>query len=172
MEDSDYEVRTISIVQSDDDPEVVVIPQAASREAASQAGLEASRAVLARAMRELGVFVEGIEGGAGVSEVVAERGQIFVSTAINQAFRAASETFTDVATGELATDANEIDEVIDDPRTCVGCRELQPNQQAHMQPGGCLYTEDLYEADIEDDYDQQINLVDDETQPIDDAEWI
>jgi hypothetical protein len=26
--------------------------------------------------------------------------------------------------------------------TCVGCRESQPNQLAHMEPGGCLHVEE------------------------------
>ncbi len=25
--------------------------------------------------------------------------------------------------------------------SCIGCREDQPNQQAHMDPGGCLYVD-------------------------------
>ena len=28
------------------------------------------------------------------------------------------------------------------PTTCSGCRDNQPNQLAHMDPGGCLYTEE------------------------------
>ncbi len=31
------------------------------------------------------------------------------------------------------------------PISCNGCREGQPNQLAHMDPGGCLYTNDLEE---------------------------
>uniref|UniRef100_A0A6C0DTH6 Uncharacterized protein n=1 Tax=viral metagenome TaxID=1070528 RepID=A0A6C0DTH6_9ZZZZ len=31
-------------------------------------------------------------------------------------------------------------EIIENP--CWGCRTQQPNQLAHMSPGGCLYTED------------------------------
>lgn len=27
--------------------------------------------------------------------------------------------------------------------TCSGCRDNQPNQQAHMDPGGCLYSEEF-----------------------------
>lgn len=31
-------------------------------------------------------------------------------------------------------------------QTCLGCREKQPNQIAHMDYGGCLYTENgLYD---------------------------
>jgi len=34
----------------------------------------------------------------------------------------------------------ETNEIIENP--CWGCREQQPNQQAHMYPGGCLYSEE------------------------------
>ncbi len=34
----------------------------------------------------------------------------------------------------------ESNEIIENP--CWGCREQQPNQLAHMSPGGCLYTDD------------------------------
>ncbi|ARF09944.1 hypothetical protein Indivirus_6_10 [Indivirus ILV1] len=26
--------------------------------------------------------------------------------------------------------------------SCIGCREDQPNQLAHMEPGGCLYNDE------------------------------
>ena len=29
--------------------------------------------------------------------------------------------------------------------TCCGCREGQPNQLAHCYPGGCLYSEEMFE---------------------------
>lgn len=43
---------------------------------------------------------------------------------------------------EMEKEAEEISQYLDDEAeevdTCVGCREDQPNQQAHMGPGGCL----------------------------------
>ena len=29
--------------------------------------------------------------------------------------------------------------------TCCGCKEGQPNQLAHCYPGGCLYSEEMFE---------------------------
>jgi hypothetical protein len=34
------------------------------------------------------------------------------------------------------------EEEAEEETTCWGCAEGQPNQQAHMEPGGCCYVED------------------------------
>jgi hypothetical protein len=36
---------------------------------------------------------------------------------------------------------NILQKVIEDDK-CIGCKEDQPNQQAHMEYGGCLYLEE------------------------------
>ena len=37
--------------------------------------------------------------------------------------------------------------------TCMGCITGEPNQLAHMDPGGCLYSPEEYE-DIDEDIDE------------------
>ena len=45
--------------------------------------------------------------------------------------------------------------------TCCGCREDQPNQLAHMDPGGCLYVEDddIYEDNMIVEYNFLPSLI-------------
>ena len=44
---------------------------------------------------------------------------------------------------EESDDEENDDEENDEPiTTCIGCIQGQPNQLAHMDPGGCLYTEE------------------------------
>lgn len=48
----------------------------------------------------------------------------------------------------LETESSNLDSW-DPESTCWGCREGQPNQQAHMDRGGCLYCS--YDSDLEND---------------------
>lgn len=48
------------------------------------------------------------------------------------------------------TETEEDDEDEEEQHTCQGCQEDQPNQMAHMEPGGCLYDESL-EVDDSDE---------------------
>ena len=48
----------------------------------------------------------------------------------------------------LETESSNLDSW-DPESTCWGCREGQPNQQAHMDRGGCLYCS--YDSDSEND---------------------
>lgn len=59
--------------------------------------------------------------------------------------------------GDNASEAEDTSSTQDDSKvkesTCWGCREDQPNQLAHMDPGGCLYmpSEDERKDDSEED---------------------
>lgn len=58
--------------------------------------------------------------------------------------------FNEVTFGNKSTLIDRILEYQDRP-TCVGCLEDQPNQLAHMGPGGCLHMEEDDDFDEDDD---------------------
>ena len=49
---------------------------------------------------------------------------------------------TTQSTNTKESEVVSIDITEDIPQICQGCVENQPNQQAHMDYGGCLYIED------------------------------
>ena len=53
---------------------------------------------------------------------------------------------------------NKIEESIEDDKykRCQGCIEDQPNQMAHMEPGGCLYI-DYFISDSSDTEEEHLN---------------
>tara|TARA_Y100001935_G_C17267662_1_gene490067 strand:+ start:343 stop:867 length:525 start_codon:yes stop_codon:yes gene_type:complete len=59
-----------------------------------------------------------------------------------------------VSTEEDCDDDIPEEEVVLQQSTCLGCQNNQPNQLAHMNPGGCLeyvVTDDEYSEDVNDE---------------------
>lgn len=50
--------------------------------------------------------------------------------------------------------------------TCWGCREDQPNQLAHMDVGGCLYTDPFGQEAIDEMADKMVDEVEFEKQKL------
>ncbi len=50
---------------------------------------------------------------------------------------------------DLRSEEEDPSQCVEGKSACWGCRENQPNQAAHMDPGGCLW-QDTFESDGDD----------------------